>query len=213
MKALSRLSILSLMLCLSLTSIAGTINKVEVQKMLAKNNWQGIKANGPAVIPVLVDLYKSSEPKKRATIAWIFYKLGWKSELAKRTLMEDIHTKHKNLRLQVQWALGRVSNGDEVVNSLLDNMQNDSNPLFRDKAACALASDQIHLSGKQKARLYNGLIHALNDSKPQVRRIALQALKIQTGQTKGFLPNAPLAEREKKILVWRQWLKEYRSNL
>ena len=48
---------------------------------------------------------------------------------------------------------------------LLDNMRNDANPLFRDKAACALAYDQIHLTEKQKVRLYEGLINSLNDAK------------------------------------------------
>ena len=45
----------------------------------------------------------------------------------------------------MQWALGRVSDDPAVVDVLLENMRNDPNPLFRDKAACALAYDQIHL--------------------------------------------------------------------
>ena len=46
----------------------------------------------------------------------------------------------------MQWALGRVSDDPDVVDVLLENMQNDPCPLFRDKAACALAYDQIHLA-------------------------------------------------------------------
>ena len=56
-----------------------------------------------------------------------------------------------------------------VVDVLLDNMRNDPVPLFRDKAACALAYDQIHLAPAQKLRLFEGLIGALDDPKPQVR--------------------------------------------
>ncbi len=92
-------------------------------------------------------------------------------------------------------------------------MQHDGNPLFRDKAACALASDQIHLTERQKVALFAGLIQALGDSKPDVRRIAMLALQIQTGQTKGFNPDAPPAERDAKIREWKVWLEEYKSNL
>jgi len=127
--------------------------------------------------------------------------------------MKDVHTSNRSLRLQVQWALGRVSNDDDVVDVLLANMENDANPLFRDKAACALAYDQIHLTEKQKARLYERLIQALSDPKVDVRRIALQALSIHTGQTKGFNPEAQVAERENSIRQWKLWLEEYKSNL
>jgi hypothetical protein len=106
-----------------------------------------------------------------------------------------------------------VSNDDDVVAVLLNSMQHDTNPLFRDKAACALASDQTHLTEQQKVRLFAGLIQALADSKPDVRRIAMLALQIQTGQTKGFNPDAPVTERDAKIREWKQWLEEYKSNL
>ena len=121
--------------------------------------------------------------------------------------MQDIHTQNSQLRLTVQWALGRVSNDEEVVDALLNNMQNDPNPLFRDKSACALASDQIHLSEEQKVHLLEGLIQALSDPKPQVRNIAIKALKVQTGQTKGFNPKAPARDRESIIREWQSWLK------
>jgi len=48
--------------------------------------------------------------------------------------------------MSVQYALGRVSSDVSVVDALLDNMQNDALLLFRDKAACALAYDQVHLT-------------------------------------------------------------------
>ena len=93
-------------------------------------------------------------------------------------------------------------------------MQNDPVPLFRDKAACALAYDQIHLAPAQKLRLFEGLIHALDDPKPQVRQIALQALQILTGQTKGFQPGGRCPRRAgSAVEAWRRWLAEYRANL
>ena len=171
------------------------------------------KKFGPNVLPVLTKVYGKSDLSARATIAWIFYELRWPSKEAKAALMKDVHTPDSKLRLQVQWALGRVSADPDVVKTLLENMQNDNNPLFRDKAACALASDQIHLTEKQKFQLYEGLIKALEDSKPDVRSIAIKALQIQTGQDKGFSPNAPEEQRKEKLREWKQWLQKYQSAL
>src|SRR6266581_4811252 len=123
------------------------------------------------------------------------------------------HTDDTNLRLQVQWALGRVSNDPDVVETLVDNMRNDGNPLFRDKAACALANDQNHLTEDQKLRLYQRLIDALRDDRLQVREIALKALQIQTGQTKNFDPAGPPQAREAGLQEWTRWLDAYRSHL
>ncbi len=176
-------------------------------------DWKQIQAMGPGVLPSLARLYASSSESEKATIAWVFYQLGWKSPEAKRALMADVHTQDQRLRLQVQWALGRVSDDPDVVDVLLENMQRDPVPLFRDKAACALASDQIHLAPAQRLRLYEGLIHALDSETPQVRQIALQALQILTGQTKGFLPGAEPEARRRAVGEWKQWLAEYRSNL
>jgi HEAT repeat protein len=184
-----------------------------VRTLVAERNIEAIRRLGPSVLPVLVQLYELADVAQRVYIAQTFYDLGWKSPDAKRVLMQDVHTQEKDLRLQVQWALGRVSNDADVVDVLLDNMQHDANPLFRDKAACALASDQIHLSEEQKVRLYDGLIRALGDDKAQVRDIAIKALKIQTGQTKDFTPDAPLQDRIQKISTWHRWLDEYKSNL
>src|SRR2546428_6060559 len=121
---------------------------------------EAIRALGPGVLPALTALYERSDEGRRTTIASVFYGLGWKSAEAKRVLMQDVHTPNSSLRLQVQWALGRVSNDPDVVDVLLDNMQNDDNPLFRDKAACALANDQIHLIEDQRFRLVERLIGA-----------------------------------------------------
>ncbi len=188
-------------------------NETEIQALLLpRPDIAALKEIGPGVLPVMARIYERSDEPARATIAYAFYSLGWKSPEAKRALMKDVHTESRDLRLQVQWALGRVSNDADVVDVLLANMQNDDNPLFRDKAACALASDQIHLTEGQKLQLYGRLIEALRDPKPQVRDIALKVLQEQTGQTKGFDPNAPPAEREAQISAWEQWLQEYRAN-
>lgn len=172
-----------------------------------------LRAKGPAVLPVMARLYERSDVVRRTQIAYAFYALGWDSPDAKRVLMADAHTQVPGLRLQVQWALGHVSSDTDVVDVLLDSMQNDANPLFRDKAACALAHDQIHLRDAQKVYLYERLIRALRDPKPDVRAIAAKALEIQTGQTKGFDPNASVDAREASIRTWERWLDEYRANL
>ncbi|HSE84470.1 MAG TPA: hypothetical protein VLB01_07985 [Thermodesulfobacteriota bacterium] len=193
---------------------ADLINESKILSLTASGDFSGLREIGPDVLPILARLYESSnDENQRINIAHAFYQLGWKSSDAKQALMKDIHTRNQTLRISVQYALGRVSNDDEVVEALLDNMQDDTNPLFRDKAACALAYDQIHLTEEQKVRLYKGLINALSDQKRQVRSIAIKALKIHTGQTKGFNPSGPLPEREGKIREWKEWLEEYKSNL
>ena len=180
--------------------------------LLPSPQIEEIKKMGPAALPAMARVYERSGAAERATIANAFYVLGWKSADAKRVLMQDARTGDSNLRLQVQWALGRVSNDADVVDVLLDNMQNDGNPLFRDKAACALAHDQIHLTEGQKLHLFGRLIEALRDPKLQVRDIAIKVLVIHTGQNKGFDPNAPAAQREQSIRAWEDWLAEYKAN-
>lgn len=174
---------------------------------------EALNKRGPAVLPVMARLYERSDEERRTTLANAFYILGWKSADAKRVLMQDAHTQNAALRLQVQWALGRVSNDKDVVDVLLANMRTDPNPLFRDKAACALAHDQIHLTEDQKIYLFGRLIQALRDPEPQVRDIASKALQIQTGQNKGYRPDASPEEREAAIHQWERWLQEYRANM
>jgi hypothetical protein len=170
--------------------------------------------HGTDVAARMAQVYEGSRDVGQKTwIAQMFWGLGLESKEAKQALMKDIHTPEQQLRLQVQWALGRVSGDDEVVRVLLDNMMNDQNPLFRDKAACALAEDQVHLKPKQKAKLYEGVIGALASQNPQVRQIAIQVLKIQLGQDKGYNPGAPEPERQAKIQEWRKWLTEFQAQL
>lgn len=168
---------------------------------------------GPAIMPELVTLYKKGDSMRRATIAWVWYQLEWKSPAARKVMLADMNTTHKDLRLQIQWALGRVSDDTEVVQVLLDKMMNDPNALFRDKAACALASDQIHLNDHQRVEILDGLITGMESNNSQIRDISIKAMKIQTGQTKQFSPNASADQRAQKIRNWRQWLDEYKSNL
>ncbi len=164
-------------------------------------------------MPILASIYSESSEGERAALAETFYQLGWKSPEAKAALLQDIGTQNPTLRLQVQWALGRVSDDKDVVDRLATIMQNDPNPLFRDKAACALAYDQIHLTEREKVRLYEKLIGALSSEKPQVRHIAILALSIHTGQTKGFEAAGTPAEREKAVATWKKWVAEYAANL
>jgi HEAT repeat protein len=163
---------------------------------------------------VLAQLYTAEpDPAERREMANVFYRLGIESPEAKAALVRDLHTQDVDLRLAVQWALGRVSGDDDVVPLLLAIMRDDPNALFRDKAACALASDQIHIDPLQRMLLLDGLVDALEDPKPQVRAIALQALQIHTGQTKGFAPGAPEGSRAAAVARWRTWLGEYQRNL
>ena len=194
---------------------AGYIDESDIDTLVSARQVDiaALKEFGPEVMPVLADIYQRADADKRAVIAWVFYRLGWRSPEAEEVLMPDARTPHEDLRLQVQWALGRVSDDPAVVDVLLANMRDDDNPLFRDKAACALAYDQIHLSERQKLRVYEGLVESLDSDIPQVRHISIKALKIHTGQTKGFRPRAPVAERADAIRKWQSWLDEYRANL
>lgn len=196
-------------------SLASAVSEAELEQILSvqRIDIKRIKSYGRSAILPLVKLYERSDEGQRARIAWVFYQLSIKSAEAKRVLMKDVHTRHPGLRLQAQWALGRVSDDADVVQTLLQNMQHDPNPLFRDKAACALASDQVHLSPVKKLELYQGLIEALSDPKLQVRSIAIKALKIQTGQTKGYRPASYPEDRQKAIAKWHTWLQEYKRNL
>jgi len=172
-----------------------------------------LRAMGSEVPSLLAKIYGKSSEDDRAVIAWILYSIGEKSPEARAALLKDIDTQNPKLRLQVQWALGRVSDDTQIVDILARIMRDDENALFRDKAACALAYDQIHLSERQKVDLYSKLIDALSDEKQQVRAIAIQALSIHTGQTKGFNPQAPVEDRNHSIARWKAWLAEYEKNL
>lgn len=184
-----------------------------VTQLVEARDAEGLRALGEEAIASMVWLYELSEEPERARIANLFYKMGIPSEAAERALLRDFLSDNIELRLSVQYALGRVSANPMVVETLLYTMENDRNPLIRDKAACALAYDQIHADEKQKARIYEGLIEALSNPEPQVRAISIQALSILTGQTKGFHALYPEDRRERSIALWQQWLQDYRASL
>jgi HEAT repeat protein len=158
-------------------------------------------------------LYELSEEPERIHIANLFYQMGLRSQVAERALLRDFESPNLELRLAVQYALGRVSDDPMVIETLLYTLENDRNPLIRDKAACALAYDQIHVDAKGKARIFEGLITALSNPKEQVRAVSIQALSILTGETKGFHPLYPEDRRERSIALWQHWLEEYRAKL
>jgi HEAT repeat protein len=174
---------------------------------------EAIRALGPGVLPALAGLYERSDETRRMTIAWTLYSLGWKSEQAERALMRDARSSNVRLRLQVQSALGRVSSDPEVVDVFLENVRDDDGPMYRDKAAVTLASNQVHLTEDQRFRVYERLIAALADPSLQVRQSALRALQFQTGQTKNFDPAGSPKARESALGEWQRWLQAYRSNM
>lgn len=209
-----RLRILGLLLLLAVpdrTQAAGP--RPSVADLVARGDEQALVALGPAALPELVRLYAAGTDEQKIHIANVFYQLGRRSPEAEQALLRDVRTQNRDLRAAVQYALGRVSDDPQVVDTLLAIMRNDGSPFFRDKAACALAYDQIHLSEAQKVRLYEGLIGALEDPKPQVQVIAIQALTILTGQDKGFRRSDPPDKKRQSIEAWKRWLTDYRSNL
>jgi HEAT repeat protein len=180
---------------------------------LEANDLEGLRAIGPEAVPALVFHYETGDEALRLQIAQLFHELAWPSPEVERVLMTDVRSHNIELRLAVFYALGRVSDNPEVVATLLDILQNDPNPLFRDKAACALAYDQVHLREPQKVQLYAGLIQALSSPERQVQALAIQALSILTGETKGFHPAFPPDRQQRSIEMWERWLTEVKAGL
>lgn len=181
---------------------------------LDANNLEGLREIGPEAIPALVFLYETGDDELRTSLAHTFRDLAWVSPQLEATLMRDLQARSVDLRLAVLYALGRVSDDPQVVDTLLDMLQNDPNPLFRDKAACALAYDQVHLEQpEEKLHLYEGLVEALSNPRQQVQALAIQALSILTGETKGFHPAFPPEKQQRSIEMWQRWLAETRASL
>jgi HEAT repeat protein len=160
-----------------------------------------------------MDRYSAGNDELKSNLASLLWRLGWPSEDAAMLLLRDIKTPHESLRINVQYALGTLSSNPVVIQSLLDNMRNDENPLLRDKAACALANDQVYLTMRQTYPLLRGLVDGLSDSNAQVRKISIKALKIHTGQTMGFVANADPQARNEAIYRWQAWLDDYQRAL
>ena len=189
------------------------IDEAELRRWISEDKRDAIEGLGPQVMPLLAKIYRSSESQERADIAAIFYQLGWQSEEAKAALLEDIDTTDERLAVRVEYALGRVSNDDAVVEALLDNLETGASPLIRDKAGCGLAYDQIHLTEEQKVNLYFRLIELLPSENPETRSLAIRVLKVHTGQMKGYLPLLPAPQLNAAIMRWRRWLEEYADNI
>ncbi len=185
----------------------------QVTRLVEADDADGLRALGDEAVASMVWLYELSEERERIQLANLFYKMGARSQVAERALVRDFRSENVELRLAVQYALGRVSDDPMVIETLLYTLENDRDPLFRDKAACALAYDQIHVDAKQKARIYEGLIAALSNPKSQVRAVSIQALSILTGETKGFHALFPEDRRERSIALWQLWLEDYRAHL
>jgi hypothetical protein len=170
-----------------------------------------LEALGPEILPILVSLYETSPySARRRALANVFHRLGWPSAEAKRALLADLESPDRELRVAVHSALGRVSGDTDVVERLLGVLRTDPNPLVRDKASLALAHDQIHLGPGQRVVLYEGLIAALEDEKPQVRSLAIRVLRMHTGLTQGFAALGRPVDRSASVLAWRLWLEATR---
>ena len=206
----------ALLLLAALCFSSAALPASDLAELVDGKRYEELRALGPGIMEELAELYRSrDDPAQRERVAWAFYQLGWRSEEAAAALLPDVEGEivEPGLKISAQYALGRVSNDPMIVKVLLRNLRHSRGLRIRDKAACALAYDQIHLTPAQKALLFRGLISALDDEKPDVRRIALQALEIHTGQRKGYDPNAPREERLEAIGAWYRWLSEYESQL
>lgn len=208
-----RLSLLAVSVLLLSVPVSAEELSQQVTRLVDAGDAEGLRALGDEAISSMVWLYELSEEPERIHIADLFSRMGIRSQVAERALVRDFESANVELRLAVQRALGRVSDDPMVVETLLYTMENDRNPLVRDKAAAALAYDQIHLDEKRKARIYEGLIAALSHPKPEVREVSIQALSILTGQTKGFHALYPEERRERSIAMWNQWLADHRAKL
>src|SRR5688572_7669597 len=133
----SKLALAVLALLLAFAATAPAAGDDAVADLVARQDVDALKRLGPSTLPEILRLYAAGDEAGRANVAWVLYHLGWKSEEAKQLLLADVRTEHEGLRIWSQYALGRVSSSDEVVDVLFENMmRTDAKWLFRDKAAC-----------------------------------------------------------------------------
>ncbi len=183
----------------------------ELREMVAARDVEALRQLGPEVMAPLVELYRGADVGLRAQIAAVFYGLGFESEAAREVMWADLDTSDRALRVQVQWAIGRVSDDERVVEALIERMLRDPNPLFRDKAACGLASDQIHLDEAQNLRLNKRLIELLESEVLETRKLVIRILRVRTGKDRGFRADAPPEARAKAVEAWRRWISRWGS--
>jgi hypothetical protein len=206
-----RLLIVGLFLLLAVPGLA--TRAASLAELAARNDIAAIARLGPAALPELARLYQAGSDEQKIRIAGIFNSLGQSSRAAELALLADAHTPNVELRVAVQYALGRVSDDPAVVDTLLAILRNDANPIFRDHAGCALANDQVHLTERKRLRLYEGLIGTLSHPKRRVQNTAIAALEVLTGQTKGFRALDPPEVKQRSIEEWKRWLAQYRESL
>src|SRR5471030_2007492 len=121
-----------LLVALTASTAQGAVDEAGVRAMITplqtldRAGIERLRAQGLAVLAPLVEIYRKSSEADRAVVAWIFYSLGWKSKEAKAALLKDIGTRDQRLRMQVQYALGRVSDDPDVVETLSRIMRTDS---------------------------------------------------------------------------------------
>ncbi len=205
-----------LLFLFALCSFPPALLASDLAELVDGRRYEELRALGPGIMPELAALYSSrDDPVQRKQVAWAFYQLGWQSEAAVTALLPDVEGEKVDpkLKISAQYALGRVSSDPMVIQVLLRNLRHSGGLLLRNKAACALANDQIHLKPEQKALLFRGLISSLDDDKLDVRQISVRVLEEHTGQRKGYDPNAPREERLEAMGVWYRWLSEYESQL
>jgi len=82
----------------------------------------------------------------------------------------------------------------------------DADPMVRASACHGLGDLGDHAAG-------GALIELLDDANVTVRRSASEALRMITGNTLGYRPRAPLAERRKAIARWRTWWERTKRQL
>jgi hypothetical protein len=76
--------------------VGAGIDATRLRVAAVAGDWKQIQAMGTGALPALARLYEASSEKDRATIAFVFYSLGWKSPDAKRVLMADVHTQDRS---------------------------------------------------------------------------------------------------------------------
>lgn len=193
-----------------------TANKGAIKKLLDQKDipLEEIETFGYDAIPFLTELYAEADNNlDKSRIAWVFWRLGWKSTEIEQALLPDLDTSDANFKVWVQWGIAKSTQSDEVINKLLFNLENDPSPFVRDKAACALASDFIHISPTQRITILRGLVDGLSNETQQIRGSSIQALLVQTGQTKNYVATADVSSRAQAIDVWEEWVDEYERNL
>ena len=90
-----------------------------ITTILHSQRYEELKPFGADALDPLLSMYEGGDIRARTQVSSALYYLSLKSERARELLYKDLHTPDESLRLQVQWALGRVSSDESVVKGLL----------------------------------------------------------------------------------------------